>query len=786
MDRPSGLGVQEARHGRRVALLLLTLALVSALAPAAAQARVARGAHIAGAFPSAACKVRAMPPAFIAQGEFASASSVADIVQVSCNPEFAGQAVKISAQELYSRCQHHVSWSLPYPYKPEAGPSFEVTLDGAGNAAAVVWGGPSCAPGESLVSAHLEEAPYTTVTTSFTVLPGAESEPGVTATAANFTEDNVTSSVATIVQVEFPSVYAERFVDISAEQLYSRCQIKPHLIWVGPDDKVLAASAEGVTKVKLDNSGNAFVVLLGGASCAAGTSEIEASLEQAPYTTYTTTFTIEPPHPQNEEPAFTIEKLQQLAGRGAGFTTATLTGEIGETVDYEMIVRNTGNTNLTFSPIVDLHCDAGTVAGGPGAGALGPGESATYTCDHVLTGVAPSTYVNEAALTANPPHGKAITQVSNKVEVRVPPKPAFTIEKLQQIAGSGSGFVATPLLGQVGQTVAYEIVVRNTGNTGLVFSSFSDLHCDSGTIAGGPGEAVIAPHASSTYTCSRALTGPGRYTNEAGVTAAAPGEAPFSHVSNVVEVNVPEGGSDFKLEKRQRIAGSGEGFTTGQIVGSLGQTVEYEIVVTNDGKTALTLSNFSDPHCDTGTIAGGPGETPLAPGMSTTYTCKHVLTATGGYTNVASVAGTPPGGGPLTNSSNPVEAIVASPPAPSGAVTPAAPRKAPEGKVLAVCETAPPALHGVAGPKPGSFNVRVASAGIKRITFYLDGRKLKSMSQSQARRGSFTLTIDPSKLRYGTHTLGFKTAMVSAICRAVARSGVFVRPRPSVKPKFTG
>ena len=33
-------------------------------------------------------------------------------------------------------------------------------------------------------------------------------------------------------------------------------------------------------------------VLLGNSSCAAGTSLIEASLENAPYTTYTTDFTI--------------------------------------------------------------------------------------------------------------------------------------------------------------------------------------------------------------------------------------------------------------------------------------------------------------------------------------------------------------------------------------------------------------------------------------------------------------------------------------------------------------
>jgi hypothetical protein len=50
-------------------------------------------------------------------------------------------------------------------------------------------------------------------------------------------------------------------------------------------------------EVELDNNGNAFVVALAGASCAAGTSTIEASLVGPPYTTYTNTFTILSPRP---------------------------------------------------------------------------------------------------------------------------------------------------------------------------------------------------------------------------------------------------------------------------------------------------------------------------------------------------------------------------------------------------------------------------------------------------------------------------------------------------------
>src|SRR5436305_348717 len=45
------------------------------------------------------------------------------------------------------------------------------------------------------------------------------------------------------------------------------------------------------------------------------------------------------------KPAFTIEKLQSLGGP---FTTETLSGAVGQTILYQMVVTNTGNTPLTF------------------------------------------------------------------------------------------------------------------------------------------------------------------------------------------------------------------------------------------------------------------------------------------------------------------------------------------------------------------------------------------------------------------------------------------------------
>ncbi len=238
---------------------------------------------------------------FVDQGEFTTSSSVADIVEVSCNPEFAFQSVKLSDEELFSRCRGNMSWSEAPVFEPTEGPTTTIKLDGGGNGSAVVWAGPGCASGETLVSAHLQVAPFTTVTTNFEVLPPKVTTPtGVSALPTTSVEDNVESSVATIVEVEFPSVYAEQFVNVSDEQLFARCGLAPKVEWIGPDENLIspvgedAFGAEGVS-VQLDDDGNAFVVLFGGPSCASGGTEIEASLEKAPYTTYTTEFTVQAP-----------------------------------------------------------------------------------------------------------------------------------------------------------------------------------------------------------------------------------------------------------------------------------------------------------------------------------------------------------------------------------------------------------------------------------------------------------------------------------------------------------
>ena len=87
---------------------------------------------------------------------------------------------------------------------------------------------------------------------------------------------------------------------------------------------------------------------------------------------------------------------------------------------------------------------------------LKAGESETFTCEHTLT--ATGEYTNTASVEAN---GKE--KESNEVVVEVPASPSFTIEKTQEIKGSGAGFTKAPLTGKLGQTVDYQITVDQHG-----------------------------------------------------------------------------------------------------------------------------------------------------------------------------------------------------------------------------------------------------------------------------------------------------------------------------------
>ncbi len=312
---------------------------------------------------------------------------------------------------------------------------------------------------------------------------------------------------------------------------------------------------------------------------------------------------------------FTIEKLQRVGGAGS-YTKNEITGaDIGQLVEYHVVVKNTGNVSLHLEALSDPNCEVIT----GGANELAPGAETTFSCQHTLAAV--GSYSNEATIEGNEGAG---TKTSNKVTVKVSENANFTIEKLQRVTGEAL-YTKNEVTGKTGQTVEYEIVVKNTGNVELTFNALADGNC---TGINPPGTTELAPAAEETFNCTHVLGNAGTYTNEASIEGS---NGTGTKTSNVVTAKIISAPS-FTVEKRQRLGGSGP-YTTGPLSGEPGETVEYQIVVKDNGNTTLKFSALKDTGCSG---VSPSGTTELTAGQEETFTCTHVLSV-GTYTNEASI-----------------------------------------------------------------------------------------------------------------------------------------------------
>jgi hypothetical protein len=100
---------------------------------------------------------------------------------------------------------------------------------------------------------------------------------------------------------------------------------------------------------------------------------------------------------------FTIQTTQSLGGP---FTTEAIPGSVGQTVDYQTVATNMGNTPLSFTGFSDPGCDS-MPAGGSEA-PVPPRASVTFVCTHRLTAADESTgvFANAASITATPASGE--------------------------------------------------------------------------------------------------------------------------------------------------------------------------------------------------------------------------------------------------------------------------------------------------------------------------------------------------------------------------------------------
>jgi hypothetical protein len=178
---------------------------------------------------------------------------------------------------------------------------------------------------------------------------------------------------------------------------------------------------------------------------------------------------------------FSLETVQSLGG---SFTKSTLPGVVGETVDYQTVATNTGNTPLTFGELSSPGCD-GMPAGGSGE-AIAPRATMTWFCHHTLTAADQKAgpFANAASVTAVPqsdPFNPSITHTSQGVlispivaEVSTASKPVGTTSSGTPKSGvAGFKVTATPIPALLGPSKCvrgmFSASVKSTGVASVMF-----------------------------------------------------------------------------------------------------------------------------------------------------------------------------------------------------------------------------------------------------------------------------------------------------------------------------
>ncbi|MFN8195561.1 MAG: GEVED domain-containing protein [Nocardioidaceae bacterium] len=308
----------------------------------------------------------------------------------------------------------------------------------------------------------------------------------------------------------------------------------------------------------------------------------------------------------------------------------------GDTIDFDLVVTNTGNVTLdpvtVDDPLVGaVSCPVSTLA---------PGASTTCTATYTLTqaDVDDGTVDNTATATGTDPDGGDVTATDSTSTV-LTADPSISLDKQ---AGAPSG-------NQVGDTVDYTFVVTNTGNVTLDGVVIADPTVGSVTCP----VATLAPNAQTTCTASYTLTqadvDAGHVANTATVTGTDPHGTDVTATDNT-DVAVTAGPA-ITLDKQ---AGTPSG-------AAAGDTIDYTFVVTNTGNVTLTSVSVADPKVGLVTCP----VTTLAPGASTTCTATYTMTQAdvdaGTVDNTATASGTPPTGPVVTDGDTTSTPIAADP-----------------------------------------------------------------------------------------------------------------------------
>jgi len=309
----------------------------------------------------------------------------------------------------------------------------------------------------------------------------------------------------------------------------------------------------------------------------------------------------------------------------------------GETIDYEVVVTNTGNVTLT-----DIFVDDTIVTLSPAnVASLAPGDDETFTGTYTVTAadVAAGSVVNVASASGRTPGGDPI----ESEETTTTTETIRTGLTLVKSAADPDQKITIE-----GQVVTYHFIVTNTGNTVVNGATVIDPTIDPGSLT--PVFATILPGEQEEFTATRTvkqsdiefptvIDGENRLTNTATASGTPIGRPSITSNSSTVLTPLVAHEPGLSVEKTATFVLDAN--ANGK--GDLGDVIHYRVTVTNTGNVTVSGIVLDDTMASTQAIGS------LLPGEQHVFEYDHSVTQIdvdrGEVPNTATASGEDPSGG---------------------------------------------------------------------------------------------------------------------------------------------
>ncbi|WP_299106785.1 gliding motility-associated C-terminal domain-containing protein [uncultured Tenacibaculum sp.] len=359
---------------------------------------------------------------------------------------------------------------------------------------------------------------------------------------------------------------------------------------------------------------------------------------------------------------------------------------VGTVIDYEIVVTNSGNEIISNVEVTD---PGATITSGSPITSLAPGTSTTIVASYTLTqdDIDRGSYINTATAVGDSPDGiddvivvsdtgtdENGNLITDPLTIDGPDTGSDPTDDPTVLDISGGQITAMTLVKSVtsngpysgGSIITYELLVTNIGTLTLSNIEVTD---PGATIISGNPIASLAPGESmsiqANYTVTIDNINRGSYTNSAIATGDSPSgigdvivisdtgtDENGDVITDPLTVDGPDAGSDPTDDPTVLNFSEGPVSSLTMIKSvissgpySVGTTINYELIVTNNGET--TIANIEITDLGATIISGNPIAS-LAPGTSTSVLANYTLTQIdinkGVYSNSAMAVGDSPSG----------------------------------------------------------------------------------------------------------------------------------------------